>query len=58
MKKYLVIFEDRNGTVVSNFEIKAENIQKAKDIAQFHKRRTPEVQEAKGVKTTVKRLAD
>jgi hypothetical protein len=55
MNKYVAIYEDRNGEIVSIAEFKGENIKEAKTWAQLHKSRTPEIQKAKGVKTTVRR---
>lgn len=54
--EYLAIYEDRNKEVVSTAYFDAPTIVKARAFAQSHKRHTPEIKKAKGVKVTVKRV--
>ena len=58
MAKYLAIFEDRNGEIVTTIKFSTDTIVKAKKLAQMQKRWQPEIQEAKGVKVTVKRIKE
>jgi len=58
MPKYIAIYEDKNAEIVSTAYFNADNISKAKASAQMHKRRTPEIVKAKGVKTMVRRMKD
>lgn len=56
MAKYLAFYEDRSGEIISTAYFNGSNITDAKAHAQAHKRHTPEIIRAKGVKTTVRRV--
>ena len=51
-KVYTAIYEI-NGRIISEADFSATNKREAMKLAQFHKRRTPEILKFKRVKTTI-----